>query len=326
MKYLKTLFSVVILVIALYSSTIATSAATAGSTAGIITTAYSPLVVRASASIEATRLATLAKGSTVTLVSKSGSWWYVEYSSGKYGYCYASYISQISSSRSGYVSTSGGRLNIRSSSSTSSTVQTSLAKGTGLVILSESSGWCRVLYNGTSLGYASSQYISENSNGNISYPAIKLSVPNYKQYDSRWADLKVASSGKTLRAIGCVTTALAETESYRLGNSSITPATMLYKLSYNASGDVYWPSHYQKYIGYDYLSVLYKQLSEGKPVILGAKTSSGRGHWVVVTGYNGGTSLTASGFLINDPGSAIRKTLADLQKEYPIFYKLEYYY
>lgn len=326
MKHLKTLFLAVVLVVAVCSATIATSAAPAGSVAGVVTTVSSPLVVRASASAEAAHVATLAKGSTVTLVSKSGSWWYVEYSSGKYGYCHAGYIVQLSSSHSGYVSTSGGTLNIRSAASTSSAVKTRLEKGTGLVILSENNGWTRVLYNGTSIGYASSRYISGNYAGKTSYPSIKLSVANYKQYDSRWANLRVGSSGKTLSTIGCVTTALADTESYRLGKSSITPATMLKQLDYNSSGDVQWPSHYQKYTGSDYLSVVYRQLGEGKPVILGAKTSSGRSHWVVVTGYTGGGSLTASGFLVNDPGSASRKTLADLLREYPSFYKLEYYY
>ena len=329
MKYLKTLFLTAILAAFVINVSMTASAAAAGSTAGVVTTVSSPLTIRASASTDSPAVATLAKGSTVTLISKNGTWWYVEYAAGKYGYCYASYITQQNTSSAGYVSTSGGMLNIRSGPGTSYSVQAMLAKGTGLVVLSESDGWSRVLYNGTAIGYASSQYISAyGSAGGASttYPQIKLAVPDYKQYDSRWANLKVGRSGKTIAAIGCVTTALAETESYRLGKSTITPATMLKQLTYNASGDVYWPSHYQKYTGSNYLGTVYTQLSQGKPVIFGAKTSSGRGHWVVVTGYTGGNSLTASGFLINDPGSATRKTLADLMKEYPYFYKLEYYY
>lgn len=333
MKYLKTLFLAAILVAALSGFAMTSAAAGAGATAGVVSTISSPLMVRTAASVESDVVATLSKGSTVTLISKSDSWWYVEYAAGKYGYCHSSYITQLSSSYAGYVATSSGALNVRAGGSTDDFVTARLAKGTGLVVLSQSNGWSKVLYNGTAIGYASSQYISGYTTAQTSaqtptaatYKAISLPVPDYKQYDSRWASLKVASSGKTLGAIGCVTTAIADLESYRLGSSSITPATMLYKLTYNASGDVYWPSYYQKYTGSAYLSVLYQQLSVGKPVILGAKTSTGRMHWVVVKGYTGGSTLTTSGFLINDPGSGYRTTLATLMKEYPYFYKLEYY-
>ncbi|WMJ83954.1 SH3 domain-containing protein [Oscillospiraceae bacterium LTW-04] len=329
-KYLKTLFLAAVLAASLSGFAVQSAAAGAGATAGVVSTVSSPLMVRTAASVESAIVATLPKDSTVTLLSKSGSWWYVEYSTGKFGYCHANYITQISSSRAGYVATSSGALNIRTGGSTDYSVEARLPKGTGLVVLSENNGWSRVLYNGTAIGYASSAYVSDyaltQENAPVTYKAITLPVPDYKQYDSRWASLKVGRSGKTLSAIGCVTTALADTESYRKGSSAVTPATMLNQLSYNASGDVYWPSHYQKYIGSNYLSVLYQQLSVGKPVILGAKTSTGRMHWVVVKGYTGGNTLSTSGFLINDPGSNYRTTLATLMKEYPYFYKLEYYY
>lgn len=328
-KYLKTLFLAAILAATLSGFAVTSAAADARATAGVVSTVSSPLMVRSTPSTESTVVATLPKGSTVTLLSQSGSWWYVEYSANKFGYCNANYITQLASSRAGYVTTSSGSLNVRSGGSSSYSVTALLPKGTGLVVLSENNGWSRVLYNGTSIGYASSAYVSDYAAqvaGAATYKAISLSVPDYKQYDSRWASLRVGKSGKTLSAIGCVTAALADTESYRLGSSSVTPATMLKQLSYNASGDVYWPSNYQKYIGSDYLSVLYKQLSIGKPVIIGVKTSAGRMHWVVVKGYTGGSTLTTSGFLINDPGSNYRKTLATLMKEYPYFYKLQFYY
>lgn len=329
MKYLKTLFLAAVMVAALSGFAVTSAAAGAGATAGVVSTASSPLMVRTAASIESAVVATLSKGSTVTLLSKSGSWWYVEYSTGKYGYCHTSYITPLSSSHAGYVSTSSGALNIRTGGSTTFSVTAQLAKGTGVVVLSEQNGWSRVLYNGTAIGYASSRYISDYAAAQTAtaaaYKAITLPVPDYKQYDSRWASLKVGSSGKTLSTIGCVTTALADMESYRQGSSAVTPATMLYRLSYTPSGDVYWPSNYQKYTGSGYLSVIYQQLAGGKPVILGVKTSAGRMHWVVVKGYTGGSTLTTSGFLINDPGSGSRTTLAVLMKEYPYFYKLEYY-
>ena len=81
----------------------------------------------------------------------------------------------------------------------------------------------------------------------------------------------------------------------------------------------------QVYLSTNYLSNIYNLLKAGKPVAIGAKTSSGGQHWVVVTGYKGGNTLKASNFTINDPGSSTRDTLDDLFSSYPIFYKIAYY-
>lgn len=302
----------------------AISSSAFAASAGVISTESGSLSVRSTASVSSARLALLPKDSLVTLVSKNGSWWLVEYADGRYGYCSSNYISQLSSGKEGYVKTKGGNLNIRSSASSSSSIKDKLPNGEGVIILSEKNGWCRVLYNGTSVGYAASEYIAAGTSPQSGVGNLSLGVIDYKQYDSRWANLKVSSSGKSMRAIGCVTSALAETESYRLHDSSITPAVMLKRLSYNSSGDVYWPSNYQSYTGSGYLSQLYSLLKSGKPVIFGAKNSAGKMHWVVVTGYNG-AGLAAKNFIINDPGSETRKTLADLLNEYPRFYKMEYY-
>lgn len=60
------------------------------------------------------------------------------------------------------------------------------------------------------------------------------------------------------------------------------------------------------------LSTIYSKLKEGKPVIIGAQTSSGNyQHWVVITEYTGnGTSFSTSNFTVNDPGSRCATTLA----------------
>ena len=114
-------------------------------------------------------------------------------------------------------------------------------------------------------------------------------------------------------------------ESYRTG-TTIYPDAMSKKLSYSSSGNVYWPSHYKVVTSSsNYLSGIYNQLKSGKPVLFGAKKSSGSQHWVVITGYTGGISLSASGFTINDPGSNTRKTLQQFLNEYPVFYKYFYY-
>jgi len=127
-----------------------------------------------------------------------------------------------------------------------------------------------------------------------------------------------------MRSIGCVTAALAAAESYRTGDSSLTPARMLSRLSYDSDGDVAWPSNYRSYTSGGYLEKTYQLLQSKRPVIFGAKTSAGRMHWVVVTGFSGG-SLDPSRFTIHDPGSSSRTNLQQFLKVYPTFYKYFYY-
>ena len=304
--------------------TAASFAAESNSTAGIVTTSASPLTVRASASASSARRGSLEKGSAVTLLSQKGAWWYVEYGDGLYGYCSADYLRQLSDSYAAEVATSSGRLNVRSGASASSAVRTSLPKGETVVVLSSSSGWSKILYHGTKTGYVSSSYLKKAASSTAAggRSARTLNVPSYKQYDSRWASMTVGNSGSTMKQIGCTVTALAMTESYRTGKT-LTPASMLSRLSFTSGGAVYWPSNYTAYTGDAYLERIYSLLSQNTPVILGAKNASGKAHWVVVNRFSGGT-LTASSFGIEDPGSTSRTTLADLFAEYPYFYKLEF--
>ena len=137
--------------------------------------------------------------------------------------------------------------------------------------------------------------------------------------------MKIGSSGKTMAQIGCTTTAVAMMESYRTG-STIYPDAMAKRLSYSSDGNLYWPSHYAAVTSSsEYLNAIYQQLRQGKPVLFGAKNSSGSQHWVVITGYVGGSSLLTSGFMIHDPGSSHRTTLQQLLQVYPSFYKYFYY-
>ena len=302
-------------------------AAGSGSTAGIVVTSSDPLTVRNSASASSVRLTSLARGSYVTLISTSGSWWKVEYSSGYYGYCYASYIQQVSSSYGAYVNVrSGSALNVRSGAGTGYAIQTALSGNTGVVVLSSSGGWSKILYNGTKTGYVSSTYIKSygGTSGSLAkYPAVSLSVPSYKQTDSRWSGYALGTSGGTIGTIGCLTTAVAMSESCRTG-TAIYPNTLASKLSYTAGGSMYWPSNYVFSTGSDYLSTAYSLLKSGKPVLFGATGASGQ-HWVVITGYSGGSTLTASSFTINDPGSVSRTNLQQLLNSNPTFYKIAYY-
>ncbi len=292
-------------------------ATTATSAAGAVTVAAGRLNVRSSASTTATVLTTLPKGGYITLLQKSGSWWQVEYAKGKTGYCHADYITAIEGKPT-TVNIGYGSLNIRSGAGTNYSRIGTLQKGETVLLLSTAKGWSRILYHGTSVGYVSAEYLSDGQGS--AYKAISLSVPYYSQTDSRWSGVKIGSSGGTIGTIGCATTAIAMVESYRSG-SIITPAAMVKKLKYTAGGSVYWPSHYTAATNSGYLQSIYRQLQQGKPVLFGAKNVYGGQHWVVVTGYSGGSSLTAAGFKINDPGTKSRTTLQQFLNAYPHFYK-----
>lgn len=293
-------------------------AASMDSQAGIVSVTSGNLNVRSGPSTGSARVASLGKGSYVTLISQSGSWWKVEYAKGVYGYCHADYIRTVSGSAA-TVQTQSGNLNVRSGAGTSYSKIGTLAKGETVIVLSSSGGWSRVLYHGTKTGYVSSQYLSGG------YPAVSLWVPNLKQMDSRWADTLVGTTGKTIAQIGCATTAIAMVESHRTGRT-IHPDEMASQLKYTADGSVYWPSHFQTVTnGSGYLSKLYNLLKQGKPVLFGAQNAGGSQHWVVITGYTGGAVLTASRFTIQDPGSNSRTNLQQLLNAYPNFYKYFYY-
>lgn len=313
----------VVLCFSLFAFAPKSSAASAITGAGRVTTTATALNVRSSASANATIKAKLPKGSYVTLISKSGSYWRVQYSASAYGYCHADYITTASTTVR-YVKTSSGRLNVRSSASSSATVKAQLSSGTPVTVLSTSGSYSRIVYNGTKTGYVHSDYLKA-TQPTGSYKAIKLSVPDYKQTDSRWANVTLGSSGQSIAKIGCATTALAMTESHRT-KTTLYPHQMAKKLSYTSGGAVYWPTNYTVVTSSSgYLAKIYSLLEAGKPVIVGAKKANGSQHYVVVTGVKSTDTLTTSAFYINDPGSGTRTTLNQFFAAYPYFYKMLYY-
>ena len=293
---------------------------------GKVTTQSTSLNVRKSASTSSSVVTTLKRNSLITLISKNGNFWYVKYSASGYGYCSADYIT-VTSTDVKTVKTTSGNLNVRSSASTSGTVLTRLPSGTKVPVISTSNGWSKILYNGTKTGYVSSAYLVNNSTSNTTtYKAISLSgVPNFKQTDSRWANVIIGNSGQSIAKIGCATTAIAMLESKRT-NTTIYPHNMMKKLSYTSGGAVYWPSNYTQITSSSgYLAKIYNLLEQGKPVIVGAKKSNGGQHYVVVTGVKATNTLTTSSFYINDPGSNTRTTLNQFFSAYPYFYKMLHY-
>lgn len=320
LKRLTSLFLTVWLLSALWFPAISADAAGIDSSAGIVATVSGTLNVRSNPSTGASVLTSLPKGSYVTLLSKTGSWWRIEYGERKYGYCHADYIDAVDG-RAATVATQSSALNVRRGPGTSYAAVASIPKGDVVIVLSASNGWSRVLFHGVKIGYVSSRYLSTVG----SNTAIKLNVPNFKQTDSRWANIRIGSSGKTMAQIGCATTAIAMMESYRTGRT-MYPDAMSRELAYTASGSVYWPSHYNVSINSSgYLSRIYELLRQGKPVLFGAKNAYGKQHWVVITGHSGESGLSASSFFINDPGSSSRANLQQFLSAYPNFYKYFHY-
>ncbi len=321
MKKILSFILPLVLILGILTTPLTAQAATASSKAGTVSVTSGWLNVRKSASTSSEVVATLSKGSYVTLISKTGDWWQVEYGKGQFGYSHGSYISQVAGTPATVAITSG-TLNVRSGPDTSYSKVDSLTKGETVIVLSSSGVWRRVLYHGTKTGYVSSTYLTQGTTSQ-GYSAVKLSVPTFKQTDSRWANVKIGSSGKTISQIGCATTAISMMESYRTG-TTIYPDAMSKRLSYTSSGNVYWPSNFKVVTSSSgYLGKIYELLKQGKPVMLGAKNSYGGQHWVVITGFTGG-AITAGNFTVNDPG-VHRTTLQQFLSSYPTFYKYFYY-
>ncbi len=158
---------------------------------------------------------------------------------------------------------------------------------------------------GYKMGWASAKYVDPPIPPSRS---ISLNVGSLKQKDSRWRNVKVGT--KTIGQIGCLITSLTMKYNYQ-NKTNITPATMKNKLKFYKN-DLIWSSvtnlGYTTNFSYNSLNnasmgVIYTQLKNGKPVIVGAKKKNGNQHWIVVKGYNGPTNgnYSVANFSINDP-------------------------
>ncbi len=297
------------------------ASASATAAAGTVSTSQGRLYVRNSPG--GSIVSSLAKGSNVAISGEENGWYKVEYEPGRYGYSSADYISEIKGSVYKQVKTTSGRLNVRSSPA--GTVINSLASSSKVAVISESNGWSRVVYNGNSTGYVSSAYLVNISGSSGKYKVIKLNVPDFKQTDSRWANHKIGNTNYTIGYIGCTTTALAMSESYRTG-TTIYPHQMEDRLTYSSTGSLYWPSNYTSTTDFsNYLKRIYSLLEQGKPVIVGAKKADSSQHWVIVTGCKETDSLKPTDFIINDPGTAARTNLGQFFSTYHYLHRIVWY-
>lgn len=154
--YTAAAFILVIAALVLMLPTDRASAADANSTAGQVVTASGNLNVRSAADAAAPLLTKLPNGTYVTLISKTGSWWRVEYAAGTYGYVSADYIRQVAGA---VPMVTSSNLNVRGGPSTSYGILGFLTAGKTIVVLSTANNWSRILYDGVKTGYASAAYL-----------------------------------------------------------------------------------------------------------------------------------------------------------------------
>lgn len=296
--------------------------ASALNTAGRVETSGGRLNIRTAPA--GTVIGSINNGSWLTVKGSTDGWYLVEYEDNKEAYVSKTYVKNYTSSIDYTVKLSSGRLNVRSGASMAHSVIDSLNNGERVVAIKDNGDWCEIIYRANKRGFVAKAYLEKTASQSQKYKAVKLAVPSFKQTDSRWKSYPIGTTGGTIGTIGCTTTALAMTESYHKGYT-ITPPEMAKRLSYSASGSLYWPTYYNVINApQNYLEELYKALSSGKPVVFGMKTAKGNQHWVTVYAYEGGSSLTPEGFLVNDPGSSSRTTLRAVLEAYPNPYRLVY--
>ncbi len=161
-RFRKTAVTVLILAALLVGSAVTTGAGAMGvtSAAGVVTTTTTNLNVRSSAGLTGSIVYKLPPGSYVTLIYKTGNWWYVEYASGIYGYVSADYIRYVYGTYALQVSGAVGGLNVRSGPGTSYGIVDQLPPGRLVLVLYESGGWYKILCNGAVTGYVSGKYLN----------------------------------------------------------------------------------------------------------------------------------------------------------------------
>ncbi|MEG0050857.1 MAG: SH3 domain-containing protein [Terrisporobacter sp.] len=129
------------------------------------------LNMRKSASTSSSIITTIAKGSKIEIIEKTSSSWYKVKYSGKTGYVSSEYVNLNSNSNDNNTPSTSAKygvttdnLNMRESDSTSSSIITTIKKGTKVEIIEKtSSSWYKIKYSGKT-GYVSSKYITLSNN------------------------------------------------------------------------------------------------------------------------------------------------------------------
>jgi len=179
------------------------------------------LNLRKAASSNAAIIASLSKGTAVTVYSQANGWAKVT-ANEKEGYVNSNFLSSNNPNQTStaakavpttkYVNVSSGSLNMRNSASISASIIVKLATGTAVTVYSESAGWAKIEAYGKT-GYVSTAYLSaENpSQGKTSSSKTKQPVIKYVNISST-SKLNVRKNPSTNSAIVATLTNGTEVE------------------------------------------------------------------------------------------------------------------
>lgn len=137
----------------------------------------------------------------------------------------------------------------------------------------------------------------------------------YNQIQNPYRSIMLGGSSYSLARSGCLTCDIALIMTYH--GIPTTPVTLARnKNLYTGSGNLIWGNlpdqWYQVFVsGNSALQKCYDLLDQGYMPAVCLQRSGGM-HWVVISGYKGGSSLTADKFLIFDSGSSKTKNLQDV--------------
>ena len=143
---------------------------------GQVVNVTSTLRVRSAANTNSTVLGTLRNGSIFDIISKSGSWYEINYNGGS-GFVHEDYVKEITESSTvsatGKVVNVTSNLRVRSGASTSASVLGYITNNTSVSIVGVEGSWYKIKYN-SGYGYVHKDYISvdgsssDNTNNNAS--------------------------------------------------------------------------------------------------------------------------------------------------------------
>jgi len=170
----------------------------------------STLNMRSTASTKGKVIASLKKGTQVTVYSESNGWSKIK-ASGKDGYVSSQYLSTQNSTTVKASSTTtkpatvpktttkyvnveaNSTLNMRSTASTKGKVIASLKKGTQVTVYSESNGWSKIKANGKD-GYVSSQYLTTTKVDSVKPPSSTANKPSTPKTVLKYVNVTANSS------------------------------------------------------------------------------------------------------------------------------------
>ena len=298
---------------------------------GKVVNVTSSLNVRDGAGTGYNVIGSLGPGATVTIIEKVGNWYKIEYNGGV-GYVSADYIEITggdpttvpetpaetpSSSSSFDVIITASSLNVRSGPGTGYDKIGSLSQGSTAKVLEEKDGWYRIEYEGKE-GWISAEYCTKAGSGDGTPGGVtSTGTIDYKQYDSRWANLPFTSTGnasQTYKSSACGPTSAADVV-WSLRNNTVTPVTLGtmcvdngYRTADNGTAWGFFP-----FVGAKYgmsctettnMSTLKSKLDDGALAVcsMGAGYWTSGGHYICVYKYDGSTVYA------NDPASSTRKS------------------